>query len=185
MTKDNKRGFTIIEVVLVLAIAGLIFLMVFVALPALQRSQRNTQRREDLSRIMTALNDYSSNNSGKIPSEHAASRDYDKEREEAIKFIKRYVDESCEAKPRTDNERIYFDGCGEAFTDPDGTIYAWQIQGSTGDASAPYPSQDHVFHYYSKAKCGETEGITVNASSRNYAVVMILEGGSYACMDNS
>ena len=37
----NKKGFTIIEVVLVLAIAGLIFLMVFIALPALQRSQRN------------------------------------------------------------------------------------------------------------------------------------------------
>lgn len=34
----TKKGFTIIEVVLVLAIAGLIFLMVFLALPALQRS---------------------------------------------------------------------------------------------------------------------------------------------------
>ena len=39
--KDNKKGFTIIEVVLVLAIAGLIFAMVFIALPALQRSQRD------------------------------------------------------------------------------------------------------------------------------------------------
>ena len=35
--KDAK-GFTIIEVALVLAIAGLIFLVVFLALPALQRS---------------------------------------------------------------------------------------------------------------------------------------------------
>ncbi|MCL2869540.1 prepilin-type N-terminal cleavage/methylation domain-containing protein, partial [Candidatus Saccharibacteria bacterium] len=35
----TRQGFTIIEVVLVLAIAGLIFLMVFIALPALQRSQ--------------------------------------------------------------------------------------------------------------------------------------------------
>ena len=33
--KQTKKGFTIIEVVLVLAIAGLIFLMVFIALPAL------------------------------------------------------------------------------------------------------------------------------------------------------
>ena len=39
----QKQGFTIIEVVLVLAIAALIFLMVFMALPALQRSQRDTQ----------------------------------------------------------------------------------------------------------------------------------------------
>lgn len=32
---STKKGFTIIEVVLVLAVAGLIFLMVFLALPAL------------------------------------------------------------------------------------------------------------------------------------------------------
>ena len=51
LNKERNRssqagGFTIIEVVLVLAIAGLIFLMVFVALPALQRSQRDTQRKK-------------------------------------------------------------------------------------------------------------------------------------------
>jgi hypothetical protein cdiviTM7_02704 len=42
--KFQKNGFTIIEVVLVLAVAGLIFLMVFLALPALQRSQRDTRK---------------------------------------------------------------------------------------------------------------------------------------------
>ena len=60
----TKRGFTIIEVVLVLAIAGLIFLMVFIALPALQRSQRNTQRRDDYSMLVTAVNSYMSSNNG-------------------------------------------------------------------------------------------------------------------------
>ncbi len=34
-SKDTMSGFTIIEVVLVLAIAGLIFMMVFIALPQL------------------------------------------------------------------------------------------------------------------------------------------------------
>ena len=63
----SKKGFTIIEVVLVLAIAGLIFLMVFIALPALQRGQRNTQREDDISRFLTAGNSYQTNNSGKIP----------------------------------------------------------------------------------------------------------------------
>lgn len=65
-TKDQK-GFTIIEVVLVLAIAGLIFLMVFIALPALQRNQRDTQRKQDMSRIITSLQNYQSNNRGAIP----------------------------------------------------------------------------------------------------------------------
>ncbi len=59
-----KAGFTIIEVVLVLAIAGLIFLMVFVALPALQRSQRDTARRNDLARVDTSLVQYQTNNQG-------------------------------------------------------------------------------------------------------------------------
>ena len=65
-TKDQK-GFTIIEVVLVLAIAGLIFLMVFIALPALQRNQRDTQRTNDLSRAVTALQSYQSRNRNKLP----------------------------------------------------------------------------------------------------------------------
>ena len=62
----SKKGFTIIEVVLVLAIAGLIFLMVFIALPALQRSQRNTQRRDDYSMLSTAVTNYISNNGGRL-----------------------------------------------------------------------------------------------------------------------
>ena len=66
MAKQNinsKQGFTIIEVVLVLAIAGLIFLMVFVALPALQRSQRDSARRNDMSRVDTSLVQFQTNNS--------------------------------------------------------------------------------------------------------------------------
>ena len=53
--KNRKSGFTIIEVVLVLAIAGLIFLMVFVALPALQRTQRDAQRKQDMSRLFDSV----------------------------------------------------------------------------------------------------------------------------------
>lgn len=66
-TKEKSKGFTIIEVVLVLAIAGLIFLMVFIALPALQRSQRDTQRKNDMSRLITALTNYQSNNKSTLP----------------------------------------------------------------------------------------------------------------------
>lgn len=70
--KQKQKGFTIIEVVLVLAIAGLIFLMVFIALPALQRSQRDTQRKQDLSRAITKINDYQSNNRNRLPTDWTA-----------------------------------------------------------------------------------------------------------------
>lgn len=61
-TNPKTRGFTIIEVVLVLAIAGLIFLIVFLALPALQRSQRDTARKNSLSQIVAALHNFRANN---------------------------------------------------------------------------------------------------------------------------
>lgn len=63
----KQRGFTIIEVVLVLAIAALIFLMVFIALPALQRSQRDTARKSDVSVVTAAVTSYQSNNRGVFP----------------------------------------------------------------------------------------------------------------------
>lgn len=63
----SKSGFTIIEVVLVLAIAGLIFLIVFLAVPALQRSQRDTARKSDMGRLIAATQDYRSNHQGTLP----------------------------------------------------------------------------------------------------------------------
>lgn len=66
-TTTTNKGFTIIEVVLVLAIAGLIFLMVFVALPALQAGQRDTARKNDASTVLSAINTYVSGNRGSFP----------------------------------------------------------------------------------------------------------------------
>ena len=95
-THQKEKGFTIIEVVLVLAIAGLIFMMVFIALPALQRSQRDTQRKNDISRLNTALASYESNNRGDIPKTAA----------EWATFVTGYV--------RT---------AGDTFVDPNGEDY--------------------------------------------------------------
>lgn len=59
--RNNKEGFTIIEVVLVLAIAGLIFLIVFTALPQLQRSRRDTQRKRHAELLLASLVTYEGN----------------------------------------------------------------------------------------------------------------------------
>lgn len=64
--KEN-RGFTIIEVMIVLAIAGLIMLIVFLAVPALQRSAHNTSIKNDVSNILGAMNTYVNNNNGTMP----------------------------------------------------------------------------------------------------------------------
>lgn len=64
--RKRNEGFTIIEVLIVLAIAGLIMLVVFLAVPALQRNARNNDRKSDVSRIATAVNEWVSNNNGQV-----------------------------------------------------------------------------------------------------------------------
>ena len=63
----TQKGFTIIEVMIVLAIAGLIMGIVFIAVPALQRSSHNTQRRSDASHLASIINEYASNHAGTLP----------------------------------------------------------------------------------------------------------------------
>lgn len=72
--RKRKEGFTIIEVLIVLAIAGLILLVVFLAVPALQRNSRNTQRKNEISAILGAINEWTNNNSGKLPTAAGTER---------------------------------------------------------------------------------------------------------------
>lgn len=72
MQKLNKKGFTIIEVLIVLAIAGLILLVVFLAVPALQRNSRNTQKRQSVAQVLSMVSEYQSNNNGALPSNAAS-----------------------------------------------------------------------------------------------------------------
>lgn len=53
--KSNKSGFTLIEVVLVLAIGGLIFLLAFLAFGQATKNRRDTQRRSDGARVVSEI----------------------------------------------------------------------------------------------------------------------------------
>jgi prepilin-type N-terminal cleavage/methylation domain-containing protein len=63
----KEKGFTLIEIVLVLAIAGLLLVIVFLAVSGAQKSRRDTQRKNDLSRIASSLESSASNNNGSYP----------------------------------------------------------------------------------------------------------------------
>jgi prepilin-type N-terminal cleavage/methylation domain-containing protein len=56
--KLNKKGFTLIEVILVLALAGLIMGMAFLAFRQTSVNRRDTQRRADANRLITELQNY-------------------------------------------------------------------------------------------------------------------------------
>ena len=65
--KKDQKGFTIIEVLIVLAIAGLILLIVFLAVPALQRNSRNTSYRSEAAQLLSASSEFSANADGAVP----------------------------------------------------------------------------------------------------------------------
>ena len=65
--KRNQKGFTLIEVVLVLAIGGLIFLLAFLAFTQTQTNRRDTQRRTDLNRVSAEMQNYAADKNGAFP----------------------------------------------------------------------------------------------------------------------
>lgn len=69
MSSDLKRekGFTLIEIVLVLAIAGLIMIIVFLALSGAEKNRRDLTRKQDNARLLSQLESYASNNAGNYP----------------------------------------------------------------------------------------------------------------------
>ncbi len=76
MTKSlikRERGFTLIEIVLVLAIAGLILLIVFLALSGAQKARRDNQRKNDASAFVSSVESWASNNGGTYPVNAAAA----------------------------------------------------------------------------------------------------------------
>lgn len=186
--EGTRGGFTIIEVVLVLAIAGLIFLMVFIALPALQRSQRDTQRRNDLSKVSDAITQYQTNNQGKLPKEDPtgyAPKDGDSSKVEcgtgtgdACKLIAQYLNGVNSAE----NE----------FMDPDGWSYGIKIVNFSEDAYGENAAMQtlsnegklsHYVHIVEGARCSG-EGATKSTNSRDYVVMYKLEGSGIYCQDN-
>jgi prepilin-type N-terminal cleavage/methylation domain-containing protein len=65
--KSQHAGFTIIETMFAIAIGGIIILLVFEAIPALNRSGHNHSRRQDVATILEAVSHYEVSHSGNVP----------------------------------------------------------------------------------------------------------------------
>jgi prepilin-type N-terminal cleavage/methylation domain-containing protein len=152
--KNKEKGFTIIEVVLVLAIAGLIFLMVFIALPALQRTQRDTQRKTDMGRVQSAIQSYQSNNRNQLP----AVADMNS------KFISGYLTVG-----------------GDTFADPDGTNY--QFTQNTQDGFVPNSFTSGRVYFTIGGRCNG-ESVATGQGTSKIAIQYKLEGGGTECVNN-
>ncbi len=67
MTHKLKKGFTLIEIVIVLAIAALIMVVVFLAVQGAQRSQRNQARKDLANRGAAKATEYRGNHNNTAP----------------------------------------------------------------------------------------------------------------------
>jgi prepilin-type N-terminal cleavage/methylation domain-containing protein len=84
----NNKGFTIIEVMIVVAIAGLIMVILFIAVPQAQKSQRDTYRRHYVGLLMHSNEEFLKNNS-KFPS--CVDNCSVQNQIEALRFLTKYM----------------------------------------------------------------------------------------------
>lgn len=107
--KQTKQGFTLIEVVLVLAIGGLVFLLAFLAFNQVAINRRDNQRRGDANRLLAELQNYMSDK-GSLPPISSSSR--------ATNLI-------CDGSSQTAvyNQFIQTYMCAPDFIDPRGEPY--------------------------------------------------------------
>lgn len=171
MKKGEKRsGFTIIEVSLVLAIAGLIFLMVFIALPQLQRSQRDSRRRDDILSFLETVKKYQTNNRGALPKLVGT-----------VDIVRGKTDNA----PENTWQGFYNKYTADPFVDPDGTVYALSAQkcvdNGSGNCNYTEPEYvDHSLYIFMQATCNGEKAVTTS-NPRNVAVVYKLEGAGIYC----
>ena len=203
-----KKGFTLVETALVLGIAGLIFLMMFVALPALNRQARDTERREDVTKVVEELKKYQDNNRGALPMKNPAKPDGSGKWESV-----RYSSVDAEVDFNNDDwDTFYKEYLGGDFFDPDGTRY-WLLVGyceasqdircshfgegtygttgkGPGSISSPILNSTRFPNGYSisvvmGAKCSgdSSTGAVGSSNPRKFAVLYKLEGGGVYCAD--
>ncbi len=154
----SSSGFTIIEVVIVLALAAFIFTIVFFAVPQLQRALRDNQRNSDASRVVAELITYQSANEGQLPGD--STEGY----------------EGFQAR--------YFDPTKITLEDPSGAEYEISGPKTTGDEPARSASKADVF-VYPGFRCNG-ENIEPTDSPRDFAVMIARDSETtFICRDNS
>lgn len=152
--------------------------------------QRNTQRKDDLNRFLTAVTDYQSNNSGRLPlsvTNGVGTED--------VNFVRRYIDLTCEGGASSSSS---FSCTEDEFRDPDGNLYQFSIaDGVSLNAGEPIPwlpasfedaiiNEKHNIYAVIGVSCGEDAGtVSAGINARQVALLMLLEGGDIACAGNS
>ncbi|MBR3263726.1 type II secretion system protein [Candidatus Saccharibacteria bacterium] len=160
-----QKGFTIIETSLVIAIAGLIFLMVFVALPGLRAQQRDTERREAVTKTVREIKNYQSNNRGALPSGETGT---------FLDFYNNYLGGEDFMDPSGEEYKVFLTQCTATTLDSECTNRNLQ---SLSEATFP---NDYSMYIVTEASC-DGEKAVKSSNPRSYAVLYRLERSGVYC----
>ena len=179
---SKKRGFTVLEIVLVLAIAGVIFLMVFIALPQMQRQQRDSRRKDDMMLFVEAIKKYQSNYRGTLPKLPNGV-----EEQEFGTMIKEDIVNSS-AKDDT-WPGFWAKYIEDGFSDPREGYYNLTVRvcnEKQGDACADQDkiNYDTTIYVYTGGTCKEDRAV-MSSNPRDFAVVYHTESSGLYCFDSS
>jgi prepilin-type N-terminal cleavage/methylation domain-containing protein len=111
MTKDNlnvtKRGFTLIEMLVVISLIGILAALSLVSFTSVQKQARDTVRKSDLKQYQNALEAYANLASGLFPSRTAVSSAYTTLCSDLN--LKLEPDISCSQDPKTIVDATYYE----------------------------------------------------------------------------
>lgn len=139
--KTNTNGFTMVEVALVIAIAGLIFGMTFAIVPNILANERDSERREDMISFISTLQDYQQNNSrGNLPGQTKAEQEDLADNKRVIVEGQKVLDDRAgELDPSFSNISwggFYRDYFTDTFEDPAGYPYNFEVMNCENTAAA-------------------------------------------------
>ena len=189
----NKKGFTFIEVALVLGLAAIIFMMAFIALPSLWTSQRDADRKANVMTLVSNLKTYQTNNSrGALPVISSGGNTFSLQsaRESDPKdttweyFIKNYVDKNFTDPLAGENyENVWFHiiKCGDDVKVNVGATCTDGVLNSVNTGIEPaFDRENFTFYIVTKSTCDGDHAVSTN-SERSVSVIQVLERGGRYC----
>lgn len=148
--------------------------------------KRNTEREDNVARLITSVNDYQTNNNGKTPFGKAYNQST------LGQFVYRYIDSGIDNTGAASGQSFLCkkNKCDE-FSDPDGKINGFTVdvaKSGANDEPIKYKAEDgvdHIFHVYVNAGCGSKDGTyDTGTGERQVAIFYIGENNVIICNDN-
>lgn len=167
--RSKQKGFTLIEVVLVLAIGGLIFLLAFLAFQQVSRNRRNTERRSSLSLVAAEVNNH-----------YTDSTSY------PLNFTTSFTSGETGSGDNVSMAGFVNDYLkGSEFKGPRGTSYLWVGHNIVSDFTAVLPYVNAGFEVMGYAVGYRCSGSSVVSDTTTTGSIVVLVGleGSIACRD--